>query len=179
MSAKRKTLAIELLVILLAVLAYGAFLAITAPKPTPTPIRTVTLSPAPTPAPPTTAELLKLVNIERAKKGVAPLVDDPRLDQSAQRKAQDMVQYKYYDHVSPHDGEHGYQYAIDAVPDPCSSTASENILRFASGYKPDDNSAYIIKSWVDSPAHYSAMVNPKYTITGLAIDGLYAVEHFC
>lgn len=53
--------------------------------------------------PPTREELLKLVNEERAKNGVAALTEDARLDTSAQRKADDMATYHYFNHVSTHD----------------------------------------------------------------------------
>src|SRR5262249_44174159 len=51
-------------------------------------------SPVGTPA--TREELLRLVNDERAKVGVAPLAVDERLNGSAQRKTDDMAKFNYF-----------------------------------------------------------------------------------
>lgn len=124
---------------------------------------------------PTVSELLDLVNTERAKNGVAALKLDERLNQSAQRKADDMATYHYFAHVSPHDGKHGYEY-INDVGIEC-GTDSENIAFSTDGT--DVSSSEALKSWIDSPAHFSAMIDSKYTLTGFGIVGKAIVEHFC
>lgn len=156
MTAHRKTLAVELATIMVAVLAYGAFL--TWQHLTPAATTTPTVSAVTTP--PTRAELLRLVNLERQKAGVAPLVDDPRLDQSAQRKADDMVKNNYYGHISPIDGKHGYEY-INDVGISC-KTDSENITGALT-------SSDAIQRWDSSKLHHEAMINPSYSLTGLGI----------
>lgn len=134
----------------------------------------------PVPPPPvshvyTPEELLVEANKLRAEKGVAPLKLDPRLNQSAQWKADDMAQYDYFDHVR--DGYHGYQKAGELSPD-C-YIASENIEQ------QDKNAMrtpYI--QWVTSPPHYAAIVDPESTITGFGIaltknNRVNYVQHFC
>ena len=76
-----------------------------------------TVQPVQKPQPPTVDELLRLVNEERAKVSVAPLVIDARLNQSAQKKADDMVKNNYFAHVSPVDGRQGYTYIFDVMPE--------------------------------------------------------------
>mgnify|MGYP000851826311 FL=1 len=49
----------------------------------------------------TPEELLAEANRLRAEKGVAPLVIDERLNQSAQWKADDTKEFNYYGHVKP------------------------------------------------------------------------------
>lgn len=164
-----KPLAIALVVLVTAVLAYFY---ISAPStrsvaPTPTPFVSVA------PTPPTKAELLKLVNQERAKAGAAPLVDDPRLDQSAQRKADDEIKYNYFGHISPHDGKHGYEY-INDVGISC-TTDSENLTENTHV----NTTQAAITAWVNSKPHHEAMLNPSYSLTGFGIDGTQIVEHFC
>jgi uncharacterized protein YkwD len=126
------------------------------------------------PQAPTRTELLKLVNQERAKYGVAPLKEDKRLDLSAQRKADDEVKYHYFGHISPHDGKHGFEY-INDVGIYC-KTDSENLhwanLNILS-------SKETVQGWIGSPAHHKAMIDPEYTLTGFGISGNQVVEHFC
>ena len=123
---------------------------------------------------PTRAQLLALVNAERARNHVAPLKEDPRLDASAQMKAQDEVTYHYFGHVSPHDGKHGYEY-INDVGISC-KTDSEN-LHWAN---PDILTAKeTVDGWISSAPHHKAMIDPSYTLTGFGIDGNQVVEHFC
>ena len=118
--------------------------------------------------------VFNLVNKERVKAGLKPLVRDARLDASTQAKADDMVKYNYFDHVR--DGKHGYQYVFDYAPNQC-SYASENIsiMNDPSG----DNNADTVIGWMNSKPHHDAMLNPDYTLTGIAINDNKVVQHFC
>ena len=123
---------------------------------------------------PESGELLELVNAERATYGVAPLVMDDRLNQSAQMKADDMVARDYFDHKDP-SGQYNGLIAIRDSGVPCEHY-SENIR---------DNNASINTSretfdaWVASQKHHTAMINGAYTLTGLGASGDMAVQHFC
>lgn len=123
---------------------------------------------------PTTSELLELTNAERLSSGAPVLVVDARLDDSAQRKADDMYESKYFNHVNPQTGKHGYEYIQDTTGKLC-LTLSENLVHDIY----DSNSYALVQSWVASPAHYKAMIDPKYTLTGFGIAGEYVVQHFC
>lgn len=127
---------------------------------------------------PTVDELLTLVNAERAKNGVAPLQLDERLNQSAQRKADDMATYKYFNHVSPNDGKHGYEY-INDVGITC-KTDGENIHWGTEYYA---TSVGAMDGWLNSPPHHAAMISNRYILTGFGIsssgDVTYVAEHFC
>lgn len=138
--------------------------------------KTAVQSPTASIQPPTKADLLRLVNAERAKAHVAPLVDDPRLDQSAQRKADDMFKYGYDAHISPHDGKHGYEY-INDVGISC-KTDSENLYWGNSAQYPS-SSAGAVTWWMSSKPHHDALLNAVYSLTGFGIDGTKIVEHFC
>lgn len=122
---------------------------------------------------PTIAQLLALVNKERAKYHIAPLKEDPRLDASAQMKANDEVAYGYFGHISPHDGKQGYLY-INGTGIYC-KTDSENLRENGT-----INSAQAaVNGWISSPPHHKAMIDPKYSLTGFGINDNEIVEHFC
>ena len=124
--------------------------------------------------PPEIMEMLELVNNERAKVGVAPLVIDPKLNESAQMKADDMFTYKYFGHEN-HDGTQGYTY-IRKVGATC-GVGGENITDNVT--EEDNNSMQSVYNWVHSPPHYKAMINPKQVTTGFGVSGTKVVEHFC
>jgi len=123
--------------------------------------------------PPTVDELLRLVNAERVKVGVAPLVIDERLNQSAQYKAQDMIDRNYYAHKDPDTGlNNGLAYA-KTIGAPCQIWISENIVMNS------HSSLFAVSEWKNSPPHYKAMIDPRYESTGFGIAGDKVVEHFC
>lgn len=125
--------------------------------------------------PPTVEELFKLVNEERAKVGVKPLILDPRLNKSAQEKADELVKEGW--DSTPHvnnAGKHGYQLIGEVAPE-C-KVGSENLAT-------QITSKRIVDSWNDSPKHKEAMSNQNFTITGFGIAKAkytyYTTEHFC
>lgn len=126
--------------------------------------------------PPSRAELLKLINSERAKAGVAPLDKDVSLDVSAQMKADDMDANHYFGHIDKN-GKQGYSYIVDIVGTKTCQYISENIDL---ANTPEGNSATAhVKSWMNSPDHRTALLDAKYTVTGFGIAGNNVVEHFC
>ena len=171
-----KRLAIITATLLLTLLAgYGVY-AYSKPKTPQTAPKTVTQQVKPVVKPPTRAELLKLVNIERKRAGVAPLVEDKRLDQSAQRKADEMVAENRYEHTNKA-GVHGYMYIREVAPE-C-VTVSENF--YTSNY--DITAKNALDWWKNSPPHIKAIKNEKYDSTGFGITYIHgdmvAVQHFC
>lgn len=123
------------------------------------------------PIPPTVDEIYNLVNQERAKIGVAPLKLDPRLNQSAQEKAEDMAKNNYFDHVNPTTGVHGYT-IISKYAKEC-RIGSENL---ANSYP---TSRDLISAWLRSVSHKEAMLNPNYVLTGVGVSKSKVVQHFC
>lgn len=123
--------------------------------------------------PPTREELLQLVNEERAKVGVEPLVVNPMLEESAQWKADDMAVYNYFGHEN-HDGTRG----VDIIPNFAGEiciVGSENLVDNIYTNTAEGS----LQAWKTSQSHYDAMVNPNYTLTGFGINGTKIVEHFC
>lgn len=126
--------------------------------------------------PPDAQEILELVNKERARIGVAPLVMDENVQKSAQLKADDMEAKGYRQHIIP-----GTQYTLSKemaywVNKSCSKS-SENI-----SWRTDNipgTSQDVFNGWMSSKPHREAIQDPKYTKTGIGTHKDIAVQHFC
>jgi uncharacterized protein YkwD len=105
--------------------------------------------------------LLELVNALRAEKGVPLLTASPELDKSAQDKANDMVTRHYFDHKSP-DGINGWTLISNYLPN--TTRRSENLTVCV----PQDNNQGAFNAWLNSPAHYQGMIDPRVTLYGTA-----------
>lgn len=106
--------------------------------------------------------LFYLVNNERAQNGLPALIRNTKLNQAAQKKAEDMMRGGYFEHSSP-DGkeffrwidETGYLYSI----------AGENLAANTNLISPET----IVESWMNSPTHRANLLSDKYTETGLGV----------
>ena len=125
--------------------------------------------------PPDAQEILELVNKERARIGVAPLEVDPRINASAQEKADDMVNRNYRDHVSP-EGIHGYELVFKHTGGECRH-AGENLAWRTDNTVGTTRSAF--NWWMSSKPHRKAIQDSKYTKTGIGINKDIVVQHFC
>lgn len=125
--------------------------------------------------PPTEQSVLAAVNAERAKVGVAPLQLHPNLSRTAQMKADDMIVRNYRGHLMPDTNQPLTEEMRQLQAAVCVS-ASENLTW-------DDNvtnTKQSMNSWLNSPSHKAAMLDPKYTYTGIGVgDGKVVVQHFC
>lgn len=118
--------------------------------------------------------ILNLVNNERVKAGLKPLVSDPRLVATAQAKADEMTRLNYFAHDNPATGKNS---AWDnPIFNQICTTSSENISNTA-GYA--DNNTQAVIGWMGSKAHHDAILRPDYTLTGVAVSGTKVVQHFC
>jgi uncharacterized protein YkwD len=141
-------------------------------------------TPAPAPVvskydigPPDAAEMLELVNMERAKVGVSPLVVDETVKAVAQLKADDMSQRDYYDH--PIKGQSDGHFL--------SPSMKNAVSPLCKGYGENIHIAYTsseaVSEWLESEGHRRNILRPDYTTTGFGVspysDGYYITEHFC
>ena len=116
-------------------------------------------------------EVLRLVNSERAKEGIAPLTLHVKLSEVARLKSQDMKDKKYFDHISPTYGSPSdmmQQFGISY------SAVGENI---AQGYRsPED----VVTGWMNSEGHRRNIMNPIYTQIGIGhiAEGNYWTQLF-
>ncbi len=126
------------------------------------------------------AEVLKFVNEERKKAGVPALRVNPTLEASAQIYAADMAGRGYFGHVSP-EGQ-----------------TLRNRMESSGYYRPTPNCpgcldkyelgenlgqgqltpAEVVRDWMASPSHKSALLNTNFTETGIGITAGIWVQHF-
>ena len=118
-----------------------------------------------------TSEILKLVNDERKKTGVQPLIPLDSLATSAQIKADDLAKNNYIEHKDSN-GKQGYEYAQEATGNMCVNVG-ENLQESLTDEKG------VVESWKSSKGHYEAMLRADYTHTGIAYSGNKIVQHFC
>ena len=117
--------------------------------------------------------IYNLVNAERVKAGVKPLLLDPNLAATAQARADDMVARNYFGHNDPVSGEN----LVNILKSQKQCIASSENIGMTNGY--DDDNQKQLEWWVKSPAHYAAIKNSLYTSTGIAVNGNKVVQHFC
>ncbi len=103
-------------------------------------------------------EVVRLVNIERTKAGLNPLVASDKLSNVAREKSKDMAINNYFSHTSPTYGspfemmrEFGISYR----------TAGENI---AMGYQ---SAQSVVNGWMNSPGHRANILNPSFGTIGV------------
>lgn len=106
------------------------------------------------------SEVIRLVNVERSKNGLAPLKANAELSKVATVKAQDMINKNYFSHTSPTYGspfdmmkKFGINY----------TAAGENI---AYGQK---TSAEVMNGWMNSSGHRANILNSKFTEIGVGV----------
>ena len=105
-------------------------------------------------------KILELMNAKRVEAGLQPLTIDNTLVQVARYKSDHMIQYNYFDHVTPQGTKYtdwlqavGYKY----------TTAGENIA-----YNTYDANE-LFTQWWNSPGHRANMMNPSYTKVGIGV----------
>lgn len=155
--------------IILAILAVIIGVIVFYPQPTEKPVQSA-VNGVRTLEPLNANEIFELVNQERARAGVPALVRDSRLDGTAQIRADDMHTRQYLGHRDPVTQEN----LVNILKSQKQCVyASENISAY------QNNQDDVIKSWLDSVAHREAMLDSKYTLSGIAISNRIIVQHFC
>jgi len=115
------------------------------------------------------AEVVNLVNQERAKAGLQPLKTDSALTGMALDKAKDMYNKNYFDHTSPTYGspfDMMNQYGITY------RSAGENI---AKGQRSPEE---VMNAWMNSPGHRQNILNSSYNLIGVAYYNGEWVQEF-
>ncbi len=138
-----------------------------APAPAPTPVPAPAPTPAPAPAPAPTPgytasqfeqRVVQLVNIERQKGGLKPLVASSLLGKGARAKSQDMVNEGYFGHTSP---KYGSPFNMMKLFGIHYTSAGENI---ASGQRTPEA---VVRAWMNSPGHRANIMSTRYGKIGV------------
>ncbi len=106
------------------------------------------------------AEVLRLVNIERQKGGLAPLIADGLLTSVAQKKSEDMARNNYFSHTSP---TYGSPFAMMKTFGVKYSTAAENIARGQL------TAQSVMNGWMNSSGHKANIMNPSFKKIGIGM----------
>ncbi|KNY30033.1 Sporulation uncharacterized protein YkwD [Pseudobacteroides cellulosolvens ATCC 35603 = DSM 2933] len=105
-------------------------------------------------------EVLRLVNVERAKNGLPALKSDWQLSRVARYKSQDMVNKGYFSHTSP---TYGSPFKMMESFGIRFSAAGENI---AYGQR---TPAEVMNGWMNSPGHRANILSPSFTHIGVGL----------
>lgn len=121
------------------------------------------------------ARILELVNEERARAGVPPVVHNQTLADQAAQYACEMIVYRFFDHVNPVTGttlsdradEFGYDFLV----------IGENLA----GGQPTPEQAML--GWMNSPGHRANILDARFTELGVGVRtggefGIYWVQEF-
>ena len=116
-------------------------------------------------------EVVRLVNAERAKHGLAALTEDWELSRVARYKSQDMHDNRYFAHNSP---TYGTPFRMIRAFGLSYRTAGENI---AMGYAAP---AAVVAGWMNSEGHRANILSSSYTKIGVGYvaDGHYWTQQF-
>ena len=105
-------------------------------------------------------EVVRLVNVERAKVGLKELSFNAELSNVATLKSQDMINKNYFSHTSP---TYGSPFDMMKKFNISYRAAGENI---AKGQK---TPAEVVKAWMNSQGHRENILNSKYTEIGVGV----------
>jgi uncharacterized protein YkwD len=113
-------------------------------------------------------EVISLTNQNRRDAGCGDLEPDARLTRAAQAHASDMNEKGYFDHVS-RDGRR-FEQRVRAAGYP--RPGAENIA------KGQTSASQVVREWMASPSHRSALLTCAFTTIGVARAGNYWVQEF-
>jgi uncharacterized protein YkwD len=116
----------------------------------------------------TMGEVISLTNQRRREAGCGDLAPDARLTRAAQGHASDMNENGYFDHVS-RDGRR-FEQRVRAAGYP--RPGAEIIA------KGQTSASQVVREWMASPSHRSAMLTCAFTTVGAARSGNYWVQEF-
>ncbi|GGR90502.1 MULTISPECIES: sigma-70 family RNA polymerase sigma factor [Streptomyces] len=125
---------------------------------TPSPSRT---TPQARPAPAgTVAQVVALVNKERAAAGCGPVTEDPQLERAAQGHSDDMAARGFFDHTNPDGAGPGERVTAAGYR---WSTYGENIARG------QQTPRAVMDSWMHSPGHRANILNCSFKNIGVGV----------
>ena len=119
-------------------------------------------------------EVIRLVNVERAKAGLQALTADGSLNTTATLKSQDMAKNSYFDHTSP---TYGSPFDLMKKYGISYHAAGENI---AMG---QTSPAQVMAGWMNSVGHRANILNTSFTKIGVGVaqnpnGRYYWTQHF-
>lgn len=116
-------------------------------------------------------EVIRLVNVERAKVGLTALKHDWEVARVAEHKSHDMARKNYFSHTSP---TYGSPFDMLKAYGVSYRSAGENI---AQGQR---TAQEVVNAWMNSPGHRANILKNGYTHIGIgyAAEGHYWTQLF-
>ncbi len=116
-------------------------------------------------------EVIRLVNVERAKNGLSPLAHNWELSRVARYKSQDMKDNGYFSHQSP---TYGSPFQMIKNFGISYRTAGENIA------KGQATPQAVVDAWMSSAGHRANILNKSFTQIGVGYvaSGRYWTQMF-
>ena len=111
-------------------------------------------------------EILTLCNNERAKAGLKPLSMDETMRKAARYKAEEMLQYGYFDHNSPYTGS---PFQLLQKFNVSYNTAGENIQSSTGLGKASVTAQDIVNRWMNSAGHRANILNANFGRMGIGV----------
>lgn len=105
-------------------------------------------------------EVIRLVNVERSKRGLQAFSTNWEVSRVARYKSQDMINKHYFSHTSP---TYGSPFNMMETFGIKFSAAGENI---AMGQR---TPAEVVNAWMNSPGHRANILNTSYTQIGVGL----------
>ena len=105
-------------------------------------------------------EVIRLVNVERSKRGLSELPFNTQLCNVATLKSQDMINNNYFSHTSP---TYGSPFDMIKQFNISYKTAGENI---AKGQKTPQE---VVNAWMNSKGHRENILNSNFTDIGVGV----------
>lgn len=105
-------------------------------------------------------EVVRLVNVERSKRGLQTLKNNWQVSRVARYKSQDMINKNYFSHTSP---TYGSPFKMMESFGVKFSAAGENI---AMGQR---NPTEVMNAWMNSPGHRNNILSPSFTEIGVGL----------
>jgi Cysteine-rich secretory protein family len=114
---------------------------------------------------PTRALTLCLLNEERARRGLAPLSYEARLELASQRHSEDMVRRRYFEHDTP-EGVDPQARMLAAGYPATNAFTGENL---AWGQRHKSSPAEIVDGLMHSRGHRENILRPSFTQVGVGV----------
>jgi uncharacterized protein YkwD len=113
----------------------------------------------------TRALTLCLLNAERARRGIAPLRAEARLELASQRHSDDMVARRFFEHDTPEGTEP--QGRILATGYPADNAYTGENLAWGEGA--ESSPVEIVDGWMHSPGHRENILRRAFTEVGVGV----------
>lgn len=127
------------------------------------------------------AEVLALVNRERARAGLRALQPESSLESSAQDYAEVMARGQWFGHTSPTGQSFRERIESTGFFGVFPEEACLCVRRFVLGEnlaKGQKSAEEVVRDWLASPAHRDALLSTRFTHTGIGVSAGLWVEHF-